>query len=159
MMGGVFGLNGNQANGNMGDAEPSAPQSEFNVYIDPSAARRIFASVPNIVTVPLNACSMVPIDDRFISDFEAISSDSPRTVLAKAVFDRISADNNEIIKSGQYFAWDPLTVVGSALRAYASMTVNVDDLGVTSSPGSGPVTIALAADPAEFRSAFFKGFS
>ena len=159
MMGGAFGLDGRQAIGNMEDAEPSAPHSEFNVYIDPSAARQIFARVPNIFAVPLNACSMVPIDEQFISDFEAISSDSPRTVLAKAVFDRISAYNEESLKSGQYFAWDPLAVVESALRERVSMTVSVDDLGVTSWSGPGPVTVALAADPEEFRSAFFKGFS
>jgi hypothetical protein len=102
---------------------------------------------------------MVPIDCKFISDFEAISCNGPRTVLAKAVLDRILADNKKSIEAGQYFAWDPLTAAASALRKLVSMTVAVDDLGVTSSSGPGPIKVALAADPAEFRSEFFGRFS
>jgi purine nucleosidase len=159
MMGGAFGLNGQQAIGNMEDADPSAPHSEFNVYIDPAAAGRIFAAIPEILVVPLNACSMVPIDCQFIGDFQAISCNGPRTVLAKAVLGRILADNKKNIEAGEYFAWDPLTAAASALRKLVSKTVAVDGLGVTSSSGPGPITVALAADPAEFRSAFFRRFS
>src|SRR5262249_20760324 len=139
MMAGAFGLHGEQAEGNMGDAEPSAPHSEFNVYIDPSAAGQLFRERPDIFVVPLNACSMVPIDCQFISDFQAISSDDPRTTLAKEVFGGILADNKEAIKAGQYFAWDPLAAVTSALRKLVNMTVAVDDLGGTSSSSPGPV--------------------
>jgi inosine-uridine nucleoside N-ribohydrolase len=159
MMGGAFGVNGQPAVGNMGDADPSAPHSEFNVYIDPAAAGQIFAKVPAILVVPLNACSMVPIDCQFISDFETISCDGPRTVLAKAVLGGILKDNKQSIEAGQYFAWDPLAAASSALRERVSMNVAVDHLGVTSSSGPGPIKIALAADPAEFRSAFFGRFS
>src|SRR4051812_32485486 len=41
MMGGAFALNGQSAPGNMGTANPAAPQSEFNVYIDPAAAGQV----------------------------------------------------------------------------------------------------------------------
>jgi inosine-uridine nucleoside N-ribohydrolase len=164
MMGGAFGLNGEQALGNMKPADPSAPQSEFNVYIDPDAARQIFVKVSDsldILVVPLNACSMVPIDRQFISDFAAISYNGPRTVLAKVVLGRILADNSKYIDEGKYFAWDPLTVAVSALRKHERMAVTVDNLGVTSSPGpgSGRVRVALAADPVKFRSEFFGRFS
>jgi inosine-uridine nucleoside N-ribohydrolase len=164
MMGGAFGLNGEQALGNMEGADPSAPQSEFNVYIDPDAARQVFAKISDILdilVVPLNACSKVPIDRQFISDFAAISFNGPRTVLAKEVLGRILADNQKYIDDRQYFAWDPLTVAASALQEPERMAVTVDNLGVTSSPGpgSGRVWVALAADPVKFRSEFFGRFS
>jgi inosine-uridine nucleoside N-ribohydrolase len=159
MMGGAFGVNGKQAIGNMENAKPPAPHSEFNVYIDPRAAGQVFQENLDIFVVPLNACSMVPIDCRFISDFQAISSHDPRTALAKEVLNGILTDNKQSLEDGKYFAWDPLTAVEGALGKRENMTVAVDDLGVTSGSTPGPVTVALAADPAEFRSAFFGSFS
>jgi inosine-uridine nucleoside N-ribohydrolase len=159
MMGGAFGLDGEPAIGNMGDADPPAPHSEFNVYVDPGAAGHVFQESLDIFVVPLNACSMVPIGCRFISDFQAISSDDPRTTLAKEVFNGILKNSKDDVEAGRYFAWDPLTAVTSALRKPVNMTVAVDDLGVTSSSSAGPVTVALAADPTDFRSAFFGSFA
>jgi inosine-uridine nucleoside N-ribohydrolase len=159
MMGGAFALNGQPAPGNMGTANPAAPQSEFNVYIDPAAAGQVFSKVPAISVVPLNACGMVPIHCQFISDFEAIPSNAPRTVLAKAVLAGILADNKQSVEAGTYFAWDPLAAEASALGGRVNMAITVDTLGVTSSSGAGPIEVALTADSTEFRSAFFGRFS
>jgi hypothetical protein len=44
-------------------------------------------------------------------------------------------------------------------KSYSSWTVDVDHLGVTTRVGdAGPVSVALKANPARFRSGFFARF-
>ena len=159
IMGGAFGENGQPAEGNMGDAVPAAPNSEFNIYIDPVAAQRVLqqGTFEQILLVPLNACNMVPLDEGFIDEFNDISSSDPRTELAKTVLSSILANNPDMTN---YFAWDPLAAMPAALvQPYASSAVVVDDLGVTASRGdSGPISVALKADRAVFKSRFFQRF-
>jgi pyrimidine-specific ribonucleoside hydrolase len=159
IMGGAFGVDGEAAQGNMEGADPSAPNSEFNIYLDPAAARRVLQprTFEEILLVPLNACSMVPIDECFIKQFQHISSRRPETELVKLVLGSI-LENNQKMKG--YFAWDPLTAMPAALeKPYSSWTVDVDHLGVTTRVSdAGPVSVALKANPARFRSGFFARF-
>jgi inosine-uridine nucleoside N-ribohydrolase len=102
IMGGAIDVPGNAP------ADASAPVAEWNMYIDPTAASLIFKSGLPITLVPLDATNRVPIDRSFL----ASPGSGRRSPLATTAADLL-ADQQAMIESGSYFAWDPLAAVAA----------------------------------------------
>jgi inosine-uridine nucleoside N-ribohydrolase len=77
--------------------------AEWNIYIDPVAARKVFRSRVPKVLVPLDATNQVQVTFAFVDDFKKRSK-SPEAKFMCRVFDK----ETEFIKSGEFFFWDPL---------------------------------------------------
>jgi inosine-uridine nucleoside N-ribohydrolase len=77
--------------------------AEWNIYIDPVAAQKVFRSKVPKVLVPLDATNQVQVTAAFVEDFKK-QSKSPEAKFMCQVFDK----ETEFIKSGEFFFWDPL---------------------------------------------------
>ena len=77
--------------------------AEWNIYIDPLAAQKVFRSRVPKVLVPLDATNQVQVTAAFVDDFKK-QSKSPEAKFMCQVFDK----ETEFIKSGEFFFWDPL---------------------------------------------------
>jgi pyrimidine-specific ribonucleoside hydrolase len=97
--------------------------AEYNVWVDPLAAKEVLAAVP-VTLVPLDATNAVPITSFFVD----VLGRHLGTPAAEAVHDLIADD--PFLVSGQYFFWDPLAA-GIADRAEAR------DLCRPHAPGHG----------------------
>ena len=163
MMGGAFGVNGGPPQGNMSVA--GAPNSEFNMYIDPAAAGAVLGSSFRSVLagmVPLNATNTVPITAAFIAQFATLPS-TPLTTLVNQVFQGTYNDNRALFDANEYFAWDPLAAVGNAaLASPQNGVVSVDpELGVTSiflNQQPPTAQVFMSAIAAAFTAQFFAVF-
>ena len=66
-----------QVPGNLGDGglfQTNNKTAEWNIFVDPFAARIVFHSHIPIVLVPLDATNKVPIDLAFLREFQACSA-------------------------------------------------------------------------------------
>lgn len=91
--------------GNVRDGWPEANDfAEFNIFIDPEAARIVFKSGASLLLVPLDATNHVPIDSGFVAELQK-TRDTP---LGQFVLEVLAA-MRAFVSSGKYFAWDPLT--------------------------------------------------
>ncbi len=77
--------------------------AEWNIYIDPLAAQRVFASGAPITLVPLDGTNDAPVNLDFYFSLQA----NHNTSEAEFVY-RILADQLDFIASGGYYFWDPL---------------------------------------------------
>lgn len=77
--------------------------AEWNIYIDPVAAQKVFRSRVPKVLVPLDATNKVQVTPAFVENFKK-QSKSPESRFMCQVF----AKETEFIKSGEFFFWDPL---------------------------------------------------
>ena len=161
MMGGAFKVSGNLGDGGFFKTDNTV--SEWNVFIDPLAARRVFASGIRIVQVPLDATNQVPIDASFIETF----SERARTGLGRFVAQIFSSEKH-LIDSNAYYAWDPLAAVvllhPEAARLRSGCVV-IDAASPVEgrtrlAPGGKPnARVALAADPKLFSEIFTRAFA
>lgn len=82
---------------------PSAPHAEWNAHVDPVAVERVLSAGWNVLVVPLDATSQVPIDIGLLEQMEAMRLN--RTMMLAVDLLRREAAS---IERGEYFAWDPL---------------------------------------------------
>jgi inosine-uridine nucleoside N-ribohydrolase len=99
IMGGAVRVPGNLGEGGITQNRTA----EWNFFVDPEAARRVFASGAPIRLIPLDATRRVPIDHTLARDLQ--SAGTPP--LARAVVE-VLGTVREYIDRGTYFAWDPL---------------------------------------------------
>jgi pyrimidine-specific ribonucleoside hydrolase len=161
IMGGAINVPGNLGDG--GVFKTSNKAAEWNMYIDPLAARRVFACGAPIEIIPLDATNHVPINSTFVRDF----SKKAATPLSRFV-SQLFAGEQDLIDQRIYYAWDSLAAVILAHPGIASFK----DLGIdvaitppfdgqTRAHASKPANarVALDADAAAFlrlfRAAFF----
>jgi pyrimidine-specific ribonucleoside hydrolase len=118
IMGGAIGIPGNLSDG--GPPPNGNTTAEWNMFIDPVAAERVFATgwkpaagastkkvqALEIRLVPLDATNKVPIDSAVLARIER----EARTPLARFVA-QVLGTNRSLIEHGAYFAWDPLAAV------------------------------------------------
>src|SRR5712692_7462913 len=104
IMGGAVRVPGNLGDG--GYFETDNTTAEWNMFVDPLAAQKIFAAGAPIRLVPLDATNKVRIDPAFLREFEARA----RTPLGNFVAQVLESDR-EYIEKNVYFAWDPLAAV------------------------------------------------
>ena len=149
IMGGAIGVPGNLSDG--GPPPNGNTTAEWNMFVDPVAAARVFAAgwnaaaststknVPaiEIRLVPLDAANKVPIDSAFLARVER----EARTPLARFVA-QVLGTNHSLIAQGAYFAWDPLAAV--ALVHPEILRTRCVAIGVAREPSEAGRTIELA---------------
>ncbi len=119
IMGGALHVPGNLGDGGAFKTENKA--AEWNLYVDPLAASRVFASGVPIELVPLDATNRVPVNSTFVRDF----SKKATTPLGRFVA-QLFASEKDLIDQGVFYAWDPLAAVILAHPGVASFK----DLGI-----------------------------
>jgi pyrimidine-specific ribonucleoside hydrolase len=156
IMGGAVHVPGNLGDGGMFKTDNSA--AEWNIFIDPAAARTVFASGAPIRLVALDATQHVPIDMALLEQFQSHA----KTPLARFVSQLLAA-NRDNIRQGFYFAWDPLAAVALAnlmVATFRPMAIEVSDdpkeLGrtVEVKKGRTNVQVAVDANALRFRDTF-----
>ena len=152
-----------RAPGNLGDGgyfKTDNTSAEWNLFIDPAAAKIVFTSGAQIRLVPLDATQLVPIDMALFEQFQ----DRAETPLARFVAQALAA-NREAIHHGYYFAWDPLAA--TVLANPAVVTFRPLAIQISNNPGEAGRTVqaktgranalvAIDADPLRFRDVFMK---
>ncbi len=78
--------------------------AEWNMYVDPVAAHRVFHSGLPLSLVPLDVTNKVQINRQFTEQFKRRAI-TPEAKFIDATFDH----NREFVDSGEYYFWDPLT--------------------------------------------------
>jgi inosine-uridine nucleoside N-ribohydrolase len=94
--------------GNIKDIDPENinETAEWNIYIDPYAAERVFHSGVKITLVPLDVTNTIMIDN----DFYQSIKNNHRSPEANFVFE-ILDHNKKMIFSNIWYFWDPMAAV------------------------------------------------
>jgi purine nucleosidase len=123
IMGGAVGVSGNLGDG--GAFQTDNTSSEWNMFIDPAAAKIVFDSGAPIHLVPLDATQRVPFDMALFEQFQVHAA----TPLARFVA-QVLAKNRESIRQGFYFARDPLAaaiLVNPMVATFRPMAIEISD--------------------------------
>lgn len=148
--------------GDVGTTQTGNDAAEWNMFVDPAAAKIVLTSGAPIRLVPLDATQQVPIDMALFEQFQARAE----TPLAKFVTE-VLASNREAIRQGYYFApgpvgaaalTNPLTLTLRPLTI--AMSDNPNELGRTLEVKSrrANAQVAIDADDLRFRDVFMKAF-
>jgi pyrimidine-specific ribonucleoside hydrolase len=160
IMGGAISVPGNLGDGDL--FKTTNKTAEWNIFVDPLAARVVFRSGVPIRLIGLDATNKVPIDVAFLREFK----DHARSPLGRFVAEVLETDR-PMINGGFFFAWDPLAAVAllhpSIVRT-APMHIDVrqdapEEGRTVPAPGRRNVRVAMDADPAAFRKLFLEAFS
>lgn len=131
--------------------------AEFNILIDPTAAKQVFASGAPITLVPLDATNTVPLNTDFMGTLKADRAASPARFVY-ALLDR----NRLFVLSGGYYFWDPLAagiLTDESLATFEDIPLIVEtdgeQAGRTARADDGyPIRVAVDADGARFITRF-----
>lgn len=152
-----------RVSGDLGEAaslHTGSDSAEWNMFIDPAAAKIVFTSGAPIRLVPLDATQQVPIDMALFEQFK-VHAETP---LAKFVTEVLSANHDEI-RQGYYFARDPLAAV--ALTNPLTLTFRPLAIAMSDKPEESGRTlelkshranaqVAIDADELRFRDVFMR---
>jgi pyrimidine-specific ribonucleoside hydrolase len=156
ILGGAVRVSGNLGDGGFFKTENDS--AEWNLFVDPAAAKIVFASGAPIRLVPLDATQRVPID---MALFDQIKSHA-NTPLSNFVA-QVLATNRDSIRQGFYFARDPLAaavLANPAVVTFHPLAIQISDkpgeLGrtVEIKKGRPTVQVAVDADDLRFRDVF-----
>lgn len=97
-------------------------RAEFNIFVDPLAARMVFHSPIPIMLVPLDACDYVILQRSFM---DRITADDPIAKLVKAIFDKKTGSSSEGIPVPIF---DPLAtlLMAGPMQPNQINTLNLD---------------------------------
>ena len=159
IMGGAIRTPGNLGDG--GAFQTSNKSAEWNIFVDPLAARMVFNSGIPITLIPLDATNKVPIDLAFLKEFQAKARSPLGSVVAQ-----ILADDREMIEGRYFYAWDPLAAAALLNRRIVKLSrLHIDILQdppeegrTVAGPGAPNAAVALDADAAAFRKMFLETF-
>jgi inosine-uridine nucleoside N-ribohydrolase len=155
IMGGAVRVQGNLAEGGVA----GNTTAEWNFYVDPEAARRVFASGARIRLIPLDATQRVPIDASLSRAVHGAGT--PLAAVVAQIIDTI----RQPVDSGAYFAWDPLAaaaLVDPATVRFTPMAIEIrlappEEGRTVVVPNRPPnVEVAMDADAARFRDLFVR---
>ncbi len=160
MMGGAFDVPGNVFNS--GEFTSPTKTAEWNIFVDPLAAQRVFGLGVPMLVVPLDATNKVPIDAAFLDAFHAIEH-TPLGRMTGQVLESI----RRYAESGVYYAWDPLAAVAMLDRSVVqtidhpiSVEQDLPDAGTTRRAETGPLaSVAYDADADTFHRLFMDAFA
>jgi inosine-uridine nucleoside N-ribohydrolase len=97
--------------------------AEWNIFIDPVAAQKVFrAKVPKVL-IPLDVTNQVQVTFDFVDRFKKRRK-SPESEFMAKIFDK----ETEFIKSGEFYFWDPLAAamgVEEHLGKYENLKIDV----------------------------------
>jgi pyrimidine-specific ribonucleoside hydrolase len=160
VMGGAVRMPGNLQDG--GVFHTNNQTAEWNIFVDPLAARIVFRSGVPIRLIALDATNKVHIGPEFLREFQA----KARSPLGQVVAGVLEADR-ESIDAGIFYAWDPLAAAAllrpSIVRT-AAMHIDIREDApqegrTVESPGKPNARVAVDADAAAFRALFLESFS
>jgi hypothetical protein len=145
------------------DVPGNAPggMAEYNVWIDPSAARRVFTRT-SATLVPLDTTNAVPVTTFFVHALHRA-----RASAAAGIADQLVA-NDPYLVSGQYFFWDPLAAaiaVDPSLadirerRLYVTTSRDATGGWISASPLGTPVALATNPDALGFERTFLSAIT
>lgn len=123
IMGGAVRVPGNLGDG--GVFKTDNLTAEWNLFVDPSAAKTVFSSGAPIRLVPLDATQRVPVDMALLERLES----GAKTPLARFVA-QVLATDREYIQQGFYFAWDPLAaaaLVDPRVASFKPIALEISD--------------------------------
>jgi len=160
IMGGAVRVPGNLGDGGVFHTDNKT--AEWNIFVDPLAARIVLRSGVRIRLIPLDATNKVPIGVPFLENVPN-KAHSPLGRVAAQVLDA----DREAIKAGIFYAWDPLAAVallhpGVVKTALVHIEVRQDppEAGRTAeSAGSPNAEVALDADGPAFQKLFLAAFT
>jgi inosine-uridine nucleoside N-ribohydrolase len=159
IMGGAVRAPGNLTDG--GVFHTANKTAEWNIFIDPWAARIVFRSGVHIRLIPLDATNKVPIGAEFLREFQSVA----RSPLGKLVAQVLTADH-ETIDQGIFYAWDPLAAAAllyprivKTSRLSIEVRQDPPEEGRTAQTAGRPnADVAMDADAAAFRKIFLEAF-
>ena len=105
IMGGAFHTKGNIIVPGFTDGHPNK-EAEWNIYVDPVAANKVFAADIPTEVVGLDVTNTVQVTKQFAANFK----DSVKTPAAE-FWDKVLDDNDWFIESGEYYFWDVLAAL------------------------------------------------
>jgi inosine-uridine nucleoside N-ribohydrolase len=149
IMGGALKVPGNLVDG----GNTTNATAEWNFFIDPEAARRVFASGALIHLVPLDVTQKVALDSMFQRMF--LGAQRPLVRLVSQVL----ATVEDLIDRGNMYAWDPLAaaaIVDDGLLEFTRMNVEIrqdapeDGRTVIASRGQSNAGVAFDVNPRRF---------
>jgi pyrimidine-specific ribonucleoside hydrolase len=157
IMGGALRVPGNLGDG--GVFKTNNTTAEWNMFVDPLAARIVFRSGIPIRLIPLDATNKVPVDSAFLAKFKT----GARSPLARVVAQVLESDR-AFIEGGFFYAWDPLAAVALLHPAVVkTIKSNIDvlqdapeDGRTVQAPGRPNARVALDADSAAWRKLFLE---
>ena len=161
LMGGAFKVPGNVFD--IGAFSSPSDSVEWNIFVDPLAAKIVCESGVKLFFVPLDATNKVPIDRDFLNRFNRIDVNP----LGKFVGDMLNSFREMIVEGG-YYAWDPLAAVAlvdSGVVTVADFSVKIETslphAGQTVMSGDGrhPARIAIDADREKFETYFIQSLT
>jgi len=132
--------------------------AEWNIFIDPQAAALVFKSGAPLTLIPLDATNHVPLSIEFYNRLE----DDHTNSVAEFVF-QVLAAQEENVRSGWYYFWDPLAaavVRDEDLVSFQNLSLEVieaegPDSGWTQKSAAGSsLRVALTADRERFERLF-----
>ena len=159
IMGGAFHVPGNLGDG--GAFKTANTTAEWNFFVDPLAAARVFDSGVPLRVVPLDATSRVKLDTTFLARFER-DSRGPLAEIVKKVLN----GERQMIEQGFFYAWDPLAAaalldpaIANWTPAHVAIRLRGDETGRSIiEPGKANARVALGADRAQFERSFLAAF-
>ncbi len=153
-MGGAVDVPGNNFNN---------PDSEWNIWVDPTAAAEVFASGVPLTLVPLDATNQVPVHLFHVTALR----EHQTTPAATAAVTMLEA--SEELRAGILHYWDALTaalLVDQSLAQFETMRLSVvheggpEVVGTTQRAADGAeVRVALTVDAERFLQQFFSGLA
>ncbi len=154
-MGGAFGVSGNV----VGGASGVSSAAEWNIHVDPLAAKAVFSSGVAQRIVTHDAALNVPITFAFASTFRTHGS-GPLHRLVCELLDLMAPH----VSGGTYYAWDPLAAVALMHPGILSMHTHAIEVlpnsGVTRVAKAGPPkAVAMSADHKGWEAAFLSAFT
>jgi pyrimidine-specific ribonucleoside hydrolase len=157
IMGGALRVPGNLGDG--GVFKTNNTTAEWNMFVDPLAARMVFRSGVPIRLIPLDATNKVPVDLAFMAKLQS----GARSPLARVVAHVLESDRS-FIEAGFFYAWDPLAAVAllhpavvKTISLHLDIRQDPPEQGRTvQSLGRPNARVALDADGAEWRRLFLE---
>jgi pyrimidine-specific ribonucleoside hydrolase len=150
-----------RVSGNLGDSasfQTNNVFAEWNMFIDPAAAKIVFASGAPIRLVPLDATQRVPIDMALLEQFRSHAVTPLASFIAQAL-----EVNRERIRQRYYFALGPLAaavVANPAVVTFRPLAIEMsgkpEELGRTVEIKNrrANAQVAIDADVLRFRDVF-----
>jgi pyrimidine-specific ribonucleoside hydrolase len=157
IMGGALRVPGNLGDGGLFKTDNTT--AEWNIFVDPLAARIVFRSGVPIRLIPLDATNKVPVDPPFLAKFQS----GARSPLARIVAQVLETDR-AFIQAGFFYAWDPLAALALLHPAVVKTTnLHIDiqqdppEEGRTvQTPGRPNARVAVDADGVAWRKLFLE---
>jgi inosine-uridine nucleoside N-ribohydrolase len=147
VMGGAVDVGGNVRYGAI-----ESPSAEWNMYVDPAAAREVVASGARIVLIGLDATNQAPISGDFL-ELLAVNTHTEAASLVATLLEQ-----NPSVYTGDAYFWDPLAAAVAIDRKHltteeatiAVVTQGPDSGRTLRSPDGRPITMVRSVDPAWF---------